>query len=162
MKRYYQAMLQNDIPPGQSENVNYVSEASVQNCQQIREEVDVDKLPIDPAKRKMLKERIEFPTGKGLNQEATLKRAGDTRWGSYYTTLLSLIRLFNPVIGVLEHIIEHTEDHDLRDGWDSFLQEVTLFCESHNIAVVDMSSSFVDPRRVLRKSENMKSRRGVL
>ncbi|KAK1392538.1 zinc finger MYM-type protein 1-like [Heracleum sosnowskyi] len=40
MKRYYQAMLQNDIPPGQSENVNYVSEASVQNCQQIREEVN--------------------------------------------------------------------------------------------------------------------------
>ncbi|KAK1352734.1 hypothetical protein POM88_053165 [Heracleum sosnowskyi] len=54
MKRYYQAMLQNDIPPGQSENVNYVSEASVQNCQQIREEVDVDKLPIDPAKRKSI------------------------------------------------------------------------------------------------------------
>ncbi|WOG95842.1 hypothetical protein DCAR_0415171 [Daucus carota subsp. sativus] len=95
----------------------------------------------------------QMSSGKGLNQELTLKRAGDTRWGSYYTTLLSLIRLFNPAISVLEHIVEHTDDHDLRDGWESFLQEVTSFCESHNVVVVDMSSSFVDPRRVLRKSE---------
>ncbi|XP_074342835.1 uncharacterized protein LOC141680533 [Apium graveolens] len=128
----------------------------------------------------------QISTRKGLNQESTLKRAGDTRWGSYYTTLLSLIRLFNPAINVFEHIVEHTDDHDLRvmdchvlykkkdqdivnainlfnvtknmlksmrkDGCESFLQEVTLFCESHNVVVVDMSSSFIDRRRVLRKS----------
>lgn len=28
-----------------------------------------------------------------------------------------------------------------------------MFCESHDIGVVDMSSNFVDLRRVLRKSE---------
>ncbi|XP_074348700.1 uncharacterized protein LOC141687354 [Apium graveolens] len=95
----------------------------------------------------------QIRTGKGLNQESTLKRVGDMRWGSYYTTLLSLIRLFNPAISVLEHIVEHTDDHDLRDGWESFLQEVTLFCENHNVVVVDMGSSFVDLRRVLRKFE---------
>lgn len=39
------------------------------------------------------------------------------------------------------------------DGWESFVQEITLFYENHNVVVIDMSSSFVDPRRVLRKSE---------
>ena len=49
MKRYYQSMLQNEIPSVQSENV---SEPSVHNRQQNREELNVDELPIDPAKRK--------------------------------------------------------------------------------------------------------------
>ena len=40
-------------------------------------------------------------TGRGLNQETTLKRAGDTRWGSHYGTLMSLICLFSFVINVL-------------------------------------------------------------
>ncbi|KAK1372758.1 Zinc finger MYM-type protein 1-like protein [Heracleum sosnowskyi] len=56
-------------------------------------------------------------------------------------------------IGVEELLGKHQLCIARIHGWDSFLQEVTLFCESHNIAVVDMSSSFVDPRRVLRKSE---------
>ncbi|KAK1363221.1 zinc finger MYM-type protein 1-like [Heracleum sosnowskyi] len=40
-----------------------------------------------------------------------------------------------------------------RDRWDDFIQEVTLFYEKHEIVVVDMNASFVDPRRALRKSE---------
>ena len=41
-------------------------------------------------------------TGQGLNQETTVKRAGDTRWSSHYTTILSVILLFSSVIDVLE------------------------------------------------------------
>ncbi|XP_074323642.1 uncharacterized protein LOC141660546 [Apium graveolens] len=69
----------------------------------------------------------QIPIGKGLNQESTLKCAGDTRWGSYYTTLLSLIRLFNPAITVLEHIVEHTDDHDLRGNAELMLSTMNKF-----------------------------------
>ncbi|XP_038689137.1 zinc finger MYM-type protein 1-like isoform X2 [Tripterygium wilfordii] len=44
----------------------------------------------------------EIETGKGLNQELSLKRAGDTRWGSHYKSLLNLVALFSSVIEVLE------------------------------------------------------------
>ena len=51
MKRYYQSMLQNEIPSVQSENV---SEPCVHNRQQNREESNVDEFSIDPAKRKSI------------------------------------------------------------------------------------------------------------
>ena len=47
-------------------------------------------------------ENGEISTGRGLNQETSLKRAGDTRWGSHYNSLLRLIDMFSPVIDVLE------------------------------------------------------------
>ena len=69
----------------------------------------------------------EIVTGKGLYQESTLKRAGETRWGSHYSSLLSLIRLFSPVICVLEHIVEHTDDHGLRGNAELMLLTVNNF-----------------------------------
>ncbi|KAF8396511.1 hypothetical protein HHK36_018134 [Tetracentron sinense] len=46
----------------------------------------------------------ELSSGQGLNQETSLKRAGDTRWGSHYDTLISLNVMFSAVIDVLEII----------------------------------------------------------
>jgi hypothetical protein len=43
-------------------------------------------------------------TGTGLNQEQSLQRAGDTRWGSHYRTLLSINNLFPDVIDVLKYV----------------------------------------------------------
>ncbi|XP_074364201.1 uncharacterized protein LOC141705027 [Apium graveolens] len=43
-------------------------------------------------------------TGKGLNQEAVLKRPGDTRWCSHYNTILSVTSLFSPALDLLEEI----------------------------------------------------------
>ncbi|XP_012850138.1 PREDICTED: zinc finger MYM-type protein 1-like [Erythranthe guttata] len=40
----------------------------------------------------------------GLNQEATLKRPGDTHWNSYYFTIVSMIKLFSSVVDVLEYL----------------------------------------------------------
>ncbi|KAL6581953.1 hypothetical protein OROMI_005967 [Orobanche minor] len=40
-------------------------------------------------------------TGTGLNQEVSLQRAADTRWGSHYRSLLSLTSLFSSVLEVL-------------------------------------------------------------
>ncbi|ESR44381.1 hypothetical protein CICLE_v10013598mg [Citrus x clementina] len=48
----------------------------------------------------------DLSSGQGLNQETTLKRCGDTRWGSHYNTLLSIINMFSAVISVLEMIID--------------------------------------------------------
>ncbi|XP_075473892.1 uncharacterized protein LOC142504939 [Primulina tabacum] len=49
-------------------------------------------------------ERGELSSGRGLNQETTLQRAGDTRWWSHYNSLISLISMFSAVIDVLEII----------------------------------------------------------
>ncbi|XP_059632918.1 uncharacterized protein LOC132275438 [Cornus florida] len=48
----------------------------------------------------------EIESGRGLNQNTTLKRASDTHWGSHYDTLISLISMFSSVIDVLEIIID--------------------------------------------------------
>ncbi|XP_028108768.1 uncharacterized protein LOC114307572 [Camellia sinensis] len=63
----------------------------------------------------------------GLNQETNLKRAGDTRWGSHYGTIINLILMFLSVIDVLEIVQEdglHTEQiveaHSLIDSMQSF------------------------------------------
>jgi len=47
-------------------------------------------------------ENDDLPSGQGQNQEITLKRFGDTRWGSHYGTLLRIISLFPHIISVLE------------------------------------------------------------
>ena len=41
-----------------------------------------------------------------MNQETNLKRPGDTRWGSYYGTILNLILMFSAVVDVFEIIEE--------------------------------------------------------
>lgn len=48
----------------------------------------------------------ELYTGKGMNQEMSLARAGDTRWGSHYNTITRLFDLWNPVQEVLQAIFE--------------------------------------------------------
>ncbi|CAL5432198.1 unnamed protein product [Camellia sinensis] len=44
----------------------------------------------------------ELRSGRGLNQETSLKRAGDTRWGSHFGTIINLILMFSSSIDVLE------------------------------------------------------------
>ena len=46
----------------------------------------------------------EVATGKGLNQELSLIRAGDTRWNSHYRTMSSLVSLFPDVLKVLAFV----------------------------------------------------------
>ncbi|XP_021815296.1 uncharacterized protein LOC110757865 [Prunus avium] len=45
-------------------------------------------------------------TGRGLHQETSLKRVGDTRWNSHYSTIISIISMFSSVIHVLQMIID--------------------------------------------------------
>jgi hypothetical protein len=162
----------------------------------------------------------EISTGRGLNQETTLTRAGDTRWGSHFGTLLRLTSLFPSVCDVLNMIVEDSTDSKQRvearllldslqsfefifklllmrnvlgitndlcqalqrkdqdivnamslvklskqrlqnmrdDGWPSLLSEVALFCEKHDIDIVNMDDAFVlrgKPKRKLEKVSNL-------
>ncbi|KAI3739944.1 hypothetical protein L2E82_30358 [Cichorium intybus] len=57
--------------------------------------------------KKRVEEEIgqgEIETGKGLNQEGSLARPGDTRWGSHLRTIISLMKLFPEVVKVLAYI----------------------------------------------------------
>ncbi|XP_025692021.1 uncharacterized protein [Arachis hypogaea] len=56
----------------------------------------------------------KFSSGRGLNQEIALKRAGDTRWGSHYGTILRLISLFPSVVNVLEYVEEDENNLEQR------------------------------------------------
>jgi hypothetical protein len=45
-------------------------------------------------------------SGRGKNQETSLVRAGDTRWGSHHKTLCRLEHMWDVVLEVLENIVE--------------------------------------------------------
>ncbi|XP_076930074.1 uncharacterized protein LOC143594718 [Bidens hawaiensis] len=66
-----------------------------------------DELQIAKAdKVKILLELGEIKSGSGLNQVGTLKRAGDTRWGSHYNSVCSLLNMFSVTHVVLDGITE--------------------------------------------------------
>ncbi|XP_024993104.1 uncharacterized protein LOC112526901 [Cynara cardunculus var. scolymus] len=52
----------------------------------------------------------ETETSSGLNQELSLGRPRDTRWGSHYKTLKRLVDLFPSVIEVLEYVEDVCEN----------------------------------------------------
>ncbi|XP_075524550.1 uncharacterized protein LOC142556949 [Primulina tabacum] len=79
-------------------------------------------------------ERGEISSGHGLNQEPTLQRAGDTRWGSHYNSLISLISIFSAVIDVLEIISEDdSSSPDQKIEAFNLLESVLLFDFAFNL-----------------------------
>ncbi|XP_074298997.1 uncharacterized protein LOC141629992 [Silene latifolia] len=48
----------------------------------------------------------ELETGKGQNQIGTIKRAGDTRWGSHLGSLNSLLNMYTASFSVLQTVIK--------------------------------------------------------
>ncbi|XP_042035085.1 uncharacterized protein LOC121781402 [Salvia splendens] len=161
----------------------------------------------------------EINTGRGLNQEKSLTRLGDTRWSSHYGTLINLMHLFSSINDVLEYVGEngyedaHTTEaldvqeilnhfefifvlhlmrkllgitHDLSQvlqkkdqdivnamnlvkvaktrlqvmrekGWEVLLTEVTKFCRTNKIDVLDMEDECVVRGRGRRKIEKIKN-----
>ncbi|XP_023761575.2 uncharacterized protein LOC111910009 [Lactuca sativa] len=53
-----------------------------------------------------LLELSEIESNKGLNQVGTLRRAGDTRWGSYFHPVCSFLNMFDCTRVVLQRIID--------------------------------------------------------
>ncbi|XP_038704709.1 uncharacterized protein LOC120000653 [Tripterygium wilfordii] len=160
----------------------------------------------------------EISSGRGLNQETTLRRHGDTQWGSHYHTLVRLASMFSSVLDLLEIIrvdgssSEHKtevavllevmqsfdfvftlhlmmkilvltnelsqarKDQDIENamdlvkaskirlrsmrtsGWDSLLEEVSCFCDKHDIDVPNMKDLYKArsrPRRNAPKITNL-------
>ncbi|CAN6571081.1 unnamed protein product [Malus baccata var. baccata] len=69
----------------------------------------------------------EFTSGKGKNQETTLKRAGEKRWGSHFGTLVSIMTMFSSILDGLEVIAydgvssqQRCEVNNLLDSMQSF------------------------------------------
>ncbi|XP_066374592.1 uncharacterized protein [Miscanthus floridulus] len=56
----------------------------------------------------------ELESGSGLNQEMCLSRPGDTRWGSHYKTICSIITMYSSIHDVL---IELGADIAYKDDW---------------------------------------------
>ncbi|XP_020985415.1 uncharacterized protein LOC107475011 [Arachis duranensis] len=69
----------------------------------------------------------EISSGRGLNQETALKRAGDTMWGSHYGTILRLISLFPSVVNVLEYVEEDGNNSEQRDEACHLLNVIQSF-----------------------------------
>ena len=51
--------------------------------------------------------------GRGGNQSYTLKRVGDTRWGSHFFSVCSLIEMFHQTSLVLLHMTEHGNNYHI-------------------------------------------------
>ena len=67
--------------------------------------------------RKRVEEGIDsgdINTGTGQNQEISLPRPGNSRWGSHYKTLLRLVELFPSVIEILESVQDEGADDSKR------------------------------------------------
>ncbi|XP_042401061.1 zinc finger MYM-type protein 1-like [Zingiber officinale] len=56
-----------------------------------------------------LLERGEISSGRGLNQETSLARPGDTRWGSHHSTLCRIEQMWPSVIEVLQNLIDDSD-----------------------------------------------------
>ena len=69
----------------------------------------------------------ELSSGQGLNQETTLKRACDTRWGLHYGTLLILINMFSYVIEVLGIIVDDGSNKEQRYEATNLLESMQSF-----------------------------------
>ncbi|XP_051222060.2 uncharacterized protein [Lolium perenne] len=57
----------------------------------------------------------EMPTGRGENQETSLCRPGDTRWGSHYTTLCRIESMWDAAIEILR-IVEYDSRNPTKAG----------------------------------------------
>jgi hypothetical protein len=57
----------------------------------------------------------EMPTGRGKNQETSLCRPGDTRWGSHYTTLCRIESMWDAAIEILS-IVEYDSRNPTKAG----------------------------------------------
>ncbi|CAN6581440.1 unnamed protein product [Malus baccata var. baccata] len=65
-------------------------------------------------------------TGRCLNQETSLKRAGDTRWNSHYGTLISIISMFSFVVHVLQMVIDDNPNENA-GGANKLMRDICTF-----------------------------------
>ncbi|XP_042031554.1 uncharacterized protein LOC121778295 [Salvia splendens] len=72
-------------------------------------------------------EKGEISSGKGLNQETSLHRPGDTRWGSHYITIVRLTSMWPSIVKVLETVFEDGVDPEIGGKSKGLLQKMENF-----------------------------------
>ncbi|XP_042423516.1 zinc finger MYM-type protein 1-like [Zingiber officinale] len=82
-------------------NVGSIMNTSASSCKR------ADKLrQLEHDRKVKLLERGEISSGRGINQETSLARPGDTRWGSHHSTLCRIEQMWPSVIEVLQNLID--------------------------------------------------------
>ncbi|XP_030924768.1 zinc finger MYM-type protein 1-like [Quercus lobata] len=69
----------------------------------------------------------EIETGRGANQIGTLQRVGDTRWGSHFQSICSLIKMFDATCKVINTISEEGANYKQRGDAKGAYQVLTSF-----------------------------------
>ncbi|XP_042030167.1 zinc finger MYM-type protein 1-like isoform X2 [Salvia splendens] len=72
-------------------------------------------------------ENGEIGTGRGQNQETSLKRPCDTRWGSHYVTVIRLANMWQSVTEVLENVLVDGEEYETRGKAIGLVQKMETF-----------------------------------
>ncbi|KAJ1299119.1 hypothetical protein BS78_01G507100 [Paspalum vaginatum] len=128
-------------------------------------------------------ESLDIGSGRGKNQQTSLTRPGDTRWGSHHRTLIRLEEMWDSVIKVLEmvekdirgpssaaglldkwninivHVMELIQDvkdqpATMRDsGCDEVFDRAKQYCEKQNISVPNMLDDMPVRGRSKRRNE---------
>ncbi|KAL4602821.1 hypothetical protein ACB092_10G081900 [Castanea dentata] len=108
---------------------------------------------------------VGYSEHNGANQIGTLQQAGDTRWGSHFQSICSLIKMFDAtckIMGITNILCQAFQQHSqdllnvmhlvsttksliqkLRDdGWEPLLASVKSFCGQHEIDISNLNAHF--------------------
>nr|XP_043639431.1 uncharacterized protein LOC122610514 [Erigeron canadensis] len=110
---------------------------------------------------KELLELGEIKSGKGKNQVGTLRRVGDTRWGSHYNSICSLINMFGVTRAFLKGIMEDKTNNTqvmqktdaLSQGLQKKSQDILNAMESVSATKPDMKAPYKSTRYRPRKND---------
>nr|XP_034591863.1 zinc finger MYM-type protein 1-like [Setaria viridis] len=69
----------------------------------------------------------EISPGRGKNQETSLARPGDTRWGTHHKTLVRLLHMWEPVLEVLENISDDGTDGEKKTIASRLIEKMESF-----------------------------------
>uniref|UniRef100_A0A2N9ELF0 TTF-type domain-containing protein n=1 Tax=Fagus sylvatica TaxID=28930 RepID=A0A2N9ELF0_FAGSY len=69
----------------------------------------------------------EIETGRGLNQSCTLQRVEDTRWGSHFQSISSLIKMFDATCSILYTISKEGANYQQRGDAEGAYKVLTSF-----------------------------------
>nr|XP_023909338.1 uncharacterized protein LOC112021000 [Quercus suber] len=84
----------------------------------------------------------ELEMGTGANQIGTLKRAGDSRWGSHFNSICNLVRMFGPTCLVLENIKEDGSIYLQRGDANVEHYHFDIFNATIDVQLQELDNSF--------------------
>ncbi|XP_048531214.1 zinc finger MYM-type protein 1-like isoform X2 [Triticum urartu] len=74
-----------------------------------------------------LMENGKISSGTWLDQESSITRQGDTRWGSHLRTLLRIFTMWNAVVDVLGIVVVDAREHTCQGGASGLLIKMECF-----------------------------------